>query len=255
MTVALERIDRYLPLDDLVTRSEGGERIIDAYAAVFDQPQEIRDRQGHYIETIAPTAFDRTIAQRAGKFQVIFNHGKDLYGNPAERFTMPYGVPLSVKADGKGLLTSTQISRTPLGDEIYQLAQDGAITGQSFSGATVETDKQPAIQRGGLPRWTRLEIAVSEYGLTPFPTYMGAEVLAVRANLHTLDIEDLIAYLADLPAEERAQVERSLAPADPGTGTVDPADPGTEDTSSRRSAIRRADLRSVRRTLASLQRS
>ena len=107
-------VERFAPLSDCATRTENGERYIDALAAVFDTPQEIRDRDGHYMEVIDPAAFNRTIEQRgANGFQVMFNHGKTMYGTPSERYSMPYGVPVDVRPDARGLVTTTRMLSTP----------------------------------------------------------------------------------------------------------------------------------------------
>lgn len=177
--------ERYAPLIDLSIRSDTGEgRIVDAYAAVFNTPQEVRDQDGHYNEEIAPTAFDRTLEQRRSQVQALFNHGKTIYGTPSERFSMPYGKPLAMRAEPKGLFTSTQISKTELGDEVLQLVKDDVIQGQSFSGAFVPSGNERSKPvAGGLPTIRRNEIVLREYGLTPFPVYTDAQVVGVRAEL------------------------------------------------------------------------
>ena len=113
---------RYAPINDLSTRSEAGARYIDAYAAVFRTEQEIRDREGHYMERIADGAFDRTLSQRGTNFQVLFNHGRTIHGDSSERYSMPYGVPAEVRTDARGVWTSTKVMDTPLGDEVPTLA-------------------------------------------------------------------------------------------------------------------------------------
>lgn len=219
--------ERYIPLDDIAVRSEGGQRIIDAYAAAFGVRQEIRDREGHYFEELAGTSFDRTIAQRSGRFQVIFNHGKTLYGTPAERFSMPYGTALDVKADARGVFTSTQVANTPLGDEILELVESGAIKGQSFSGEWKST-KPGAAERGGLPVKIRTEVMMREYGLTPFPHYEAAHVVGVRADLADLATEDLVEHLLGLPEGERSDLLTALTAAT-ATGTSTDQAPGSPD--------------------------
>lgn len=209
--------ERYAALDDLSTRAEGGARYMDAYAAVFDTPQEIRDREGHYLETIHRNAFDRTIEQRAGQFQVLFNHGRTIHGQSSDRYSMPYGVPSEVRADGRGVWTSTKISDTPLGDEVYQLARDGALRGMSFSGQFKSTRSAGKVD--GLAVKERTEIAMTEYGATPFPAYGDAQIVQVRAQLLTCTADELDRMLADATDDERhalrAALDRLLA--DPGT--------------------------------------
>ena len=223
-------VERFAPLSDCATRTENGERYIDALAAVFDTPQEIRDRDGHYMEVIDPAAFNRTIEQRgANGFQVMFNHGKTMYGTPSERYSMPYGVPVDVRPDARGLVTTTRMLSTPLADEVYTGAAEGALRGQSFGGSFMATKKTKGM-RGGLPTYRRTEIALREYGLTPFPYYQDAKVINVRADIEALvemTAEDAAAYVASLSDVARASLAQALeALTDPRTGD-DPPDPRT----------------------------
>src|SRR6266568_7666268 len=55
---------RLYPLEDIhILRSaDGGDgRTVEAYAAVFGEPAEIQDHEGHYVEVIDPSAFNRAI--------------------------------------------------------------------------------------------------------------------------------------------------------------------------------------------------
>ncbi len=234
---------RYAPIDDMSTRSEAGARYIDAYAAVFSRDQEIRDRQGHYMERIAATAFDRTLSQRGSNFQVLFNHGRTIHGVSSERYSMPYGVPAEVRADSRGVWTSTKVMDTPLGDEVHTLARDGALNGMSFSGQFKAT--RPAGKHdSGLAIKERTEIAMTEYGATPFPAYAEAQIVAVRAEFATFTDDELHTLLAD-DESLRARVGSILAGLSPDTGrsrdTTTSPDPGrvalTADLASRLSAI------------------
>jgi HK97 family phage prohead protease len=219
-------------MSDVSVRSEGGERYIDALAAVFDSPQEIRDQDGHYMEVIDRSAFDRTIQQRGvDGFQVIFNHGKTIYGTPSERYSMPYGVPVAIRPDAGGLVTTTRMSASPLADEVYANAQNGALKGQSFSGRMVNTTKERAMF-GGLPTLRRTEINMREYGLTPFPAYQDAKVINVRADVAALvemtstDAADHVAAMSDVARAALAQALQDVL-ADPRTDAIDPPDPRT----------------------------
>jgi HK97 family phage prohead protease len=177
-------LSRSVPLIDIEINRSGDGRTVTAYAATFDQGYDVRDNlyPHPYVEEIDPKAFNRTLkngaAQRA---QVIFNHGMTLDGTPSDRFSLPLGVPLEIRAEPQGLLTVTRYSKTPLGDEVLQLIADGAIRAQSFRGP---------IYRSAPPRLTdgktvirRLEIGLTEYGPAPFAVNHGAAILAVRSTL------------------------------------------------------------------------
>jgi HK97 family phage prohead protease len=189
---------RDYPLEDLhVVRSEhGGDgRTVEAFAAVFNQETEIQDHQGHYLEVISPTAFNKRLSDlhrsRAGfgAVKVIFNHGRSADGVPVERFMMPCAKPLSIEATDRGLLTRSRYLDTALGNEVLQLISEGAITSQSFVGKIVRSD--PELGRNGryrpdasgrLTTVHRTELGLREYGGVLFAAYEGAEVLGVRMS-------------------------------------------------------------------------
>lgn len=180
---------RAFPLDDISIRSGGDGRTVEAYAAVFDRAVPIRDHQGEYEEIIARGAFRKTISERGTNFGVFYNHARDLYGGPSDTFSIPIGVPVEVKEDGRGLVTVTRYNKTPLADQVLETIRNGDIKGQSFSGAFVKSN--PAVPRfgfvpdddGALTTVTRTEVAMREFGPTPFPAYDEAAILGVRAAL------------------------------------------------------------------------
>lgn len=219
----LERVERYLPLTDISVRSDGDGRTVDAYAAAFDVEQEIRDVEGHYMESIDRNAFDLTLQQQRGRLQVMYNHGKTMYGTPSEKFSMPLGTIVEIKPDGNGLFTRTHYSNTPLGDEVLQLIKDGAIRGQSFSGAFLKT-KNVRAERGGLPHKIRTEIAMREFGPTPFPAYHDAHMIGVRTQvndfLRSLDADEMAEYLHNLAPAERAAIVEALNKIDGDTSAT-----------------------------------
>jgi HK97 family phage prohead protease len=190
---------RLYPLEDIhIIRSEqGGDgRVVEAYAAVFGQEAEIHDHEGHYIEVIEPTAFNRAIdhASRArggfpGSVKVLWNHGRDLSGAPSDRFSMPIGVPVHIAAEARGVLTRTRYSETPLADEVLENIRNGSITAQSFVGPIMRSD--PQLRRGdrhrpdstgALRTVRRTELGLRDYGPVLWPAYSGAEILGVRMS-------------------------------------------------------------------------
>lgn len=197
--------ERTFLLEDIAIRSDGTGRTVVAYAAAFGVPAEIHDQDGHYYETIGPGAFDKTLADQAGRIQVFYNHGKTLYGTPSERFSMPLGTPEEITADGRGLLTVTRYNKTPLADEVLESISNGDIKGQSFSGRFIPGKNQRTRGRDGAPDTIlRSEVALREYGPTPMPSYKEAAIVGVRA-------EELAPLLENLDPEERAELIRILS--------------------------------------------
>lgn len=222
----MTRFIRSFPLEDIRIRTGGDGRTVEAYAAVFNTPAEIHDRDGNYLEQLDPAAFNKALkdAAPAGSrtgwlTKVMFNHGRDMYGNSAAEYSMPIGTPVDIQADARGLLTVTRYARTRVADDVLELIREGAITGQSFQGRFIRSDTPVPVggfapdDRGRLTLVTRQEVSLVEYGPTPFPAYQEAAVVGVRAA----DLEQLIAQRI-----EDFLATRGSGP-DEATGTPDGA--------------------------------
>jgi HK97 family phage prohead protease len=178
---------RSFPLEDIKFRAGGDGRTVEAYAAVFDQTVSVNDKDGHYMERVDPTAFNKTIADKGTRFSVLYNHGMTIYGTPSDSGSMPIGTPLEVRADSRGLLTVTRYNNTPLGEATLEAIKSNSLHAQSFSGSFVRSDKPKprggfrADVSGALPLVTRQEINLLEYGPTPFPYYPDARITGVRS--------------------------------------------------------------------------
>lgn len=177
---------RSYPLEDIKITKGGDGRTVEAYAAVFKRSAEIRDQDGHYLEEIDPTAFNRTIQHRGNKFGVFYNHGLTIHGTPSDRGSVPIGTPQEVRVDNVGVRTVTRYNRTALAEEVLESINSGAITAQSFTGRFLRSNPARVPRKGkagGLPTVTRMEIDMREYGPTPFPAYAEAMITGVRAAL------------------------------------------------------------------------
>lgn len=200
-------IHRSFAIDDLVVRSEGDGRTVEAYAAVFGQPTEIRDQYGHYYESIDRTAFDGVL-KRDVKPKVMFNHARDIFGNPSDKWSAPVAVHRSAVADGRGLRVSSWYVKTPAGDEALELVRSGAIDGFSFSGKPNRSRTIAAARGEDLPTIVRQELSLSEYGPAVFRAYDDARVLAVRSQ----QIADQLGELSPDQLAELVAVLRSRLP-------------------------------------------
>jgi HK97 family phage prohead protease len=200
-------IHRSFAIDDLVVRTEGDGRTVEAYAAVFGQPTEIRDQYGHYYESIDRTAFDGVL-KRGAKPKVMFNHARDIFGNPSDKWSAPVAVHRSAVADGRGLRVSSWYVKTPAGDEALELVRSGAVDGFSFSGKPNRSRTIAAARGEDLPTIVRQELSLSEYGPAVFRAYDDARVLAVRSQ----QIADQIGDLTPDQLAELVDVLRSRLP-------------------------------------------
>lgn len=241
---------RAFPVEDIriLTRSQdatyGDGRTVEALTAPFDVETQIMDGQGRYIETIGRTAFDRTLdllrpqgRRSTWKVGVFYNHGMNIHGTPSDLGSRPIGTPLSIRTDPAGLITVTRYAATPLGDELLELINSGAITGHSFTGRVIRSDPEPGRlgykpgPGGKLITVRRLELGLREYGPTPFPAYDTTAVMGVRsyqASLDTPDTDDSSSDIGTSSDEEPA----------PG----DPPETGHSDRSDEDRAVRHAAL-------------
>lgn len=223
-------------LEDISVRTGAFEdgRTVEAYAAVFDTPTEIRDQEGEYVEELDRSIFNRAIdhARPAGNRQnwkcgVFYNHARTLFGTPSDRHSEPIGVCLDIKADPRGLLTVTRY--LPGADNILDAIREGAISSYSFSGAfmrSVAVDPSTGSEtpvtgptryrrsRGGaLTKVKRMESSLREYGPTPFPAYDDALVVGMRA-------EQIALALTTLDPAERARLFEILGSEPGSTGDI-----------------------------------
>ena len=220
---------RAFPLEDIAIRSGGDGRTVEAYAAVFDRAVPIRDAQGEYLEQIAHGAFRKTISDKGTNFGVFYNHARGIHGQPSDLFSLPLGVPLEVREDAHGVVTVTRYNQTPLAEQVLESIRNGDIRGQSFSGRFVKsTPEAPkfgyrAGADGELTTVTRTEVAMLEYGPTPFPAYDEAAILGVRAMLSSLVTEEQLQHLLAVTLQGADDASAHSAPAEPGT--ADEPDP------------------------------
>jgi hypothetical protein len=103
-------------------------------------------------------------------------------------------------ADAHGVLTATRYLNNPLADNILDAVKQKAIKAQSFSGRFIQSKRIRAERSGALPQIHRNEVALREYGPTPFPAYGQAHVVGTRST--ELWMADLLA----MDREERADL-------------------------------------------------
>jgi phage head maturation protease len=218
---------RAVALDDIRIRKGGSGRVVEAYAAIFDEPAEIVDLDGHYIEVNARGAFNQTIKRNGGRFPVVYHHGMTLAGTPSERGSVPIGVSTDVTIDAKGVLTVAEYGTSELADEVLDAIRMGSIRAQSYGGHFIKSDPmlragqrfRPGVD-GKLRTVRRLEVQMREFGPTPFPAFTGAAITGVRADL-------ALAALIAAPAGRRMALLDQLSPPLEENEEPDSDDTGT----------------------------
>lgn len=199
---------RAFAFEDIAIRADGGGRTVEAYAAAFNVPAEIKDADGHYHEVLAPGSFTKTIADNGTRFGVFYNHARTIYGTPDGALSVPIGVPEHVEQDDRGVFTVTRYLDNPLADSVLDGIKQRAIRGQSFSGRFIKSTRSRG-GRGELPTITRTEVAMREYGPTVFPAYAEAAILGTRSVASFLD------EIARMGEDDRDRLRQMLGLATP----------------------------------------
>jgi phage head maturation protease len=146
---------------------------------------EIRSAaEGHFMESMAPTAFEKTIAQNRDRIRVLFHHGQDprvgmqVLG-PIERLEpdTTYEVPLFDTPEVRSLAPGLKAGQY----------------GASFRFHVIKDELEQHPRRSdwnpkGIPQVTVTEARVQEFGPTPLPAYRGASASArsTREIVHEL---------------------------------------------------------------------
>jgi HK97 family phage prohead protease len=217
--------ERSYDLDDIIIRAGGDGRTVEAYAAIFDQPTEISDQHGHYLESIDRAAFNRTLSHGIDRLGVYYHHGLTLHGTPSDLGSVPIGRALEVRPDRRGLRTVTRYNRSDLADAVLASIRNGDIRGYSFRGRILRSDpRRPGRAAAGrpLPTWRHLELGLSEYGPTPSPAYADAGILAVRSAQAAEHLAEAARLLHDLSPSTPKGPDGDTATPTTGPGAEDP---------------------------------
>jgi phage head maturation protease len=201
--MTIEMVTRFLPVDDMeIRRINRGAREVTAYAALFNQPAQIRDKHGHYWEQINSKAWNRALAHGIQRVGVHYNHGYDLTGRPNGILAVPIATPVNIAPDGRGLLTVSRYNDGEVADAVLAAWEGGQVKGQSFTGRVFQS--KTIGRNGDLDLIERTELGLREYGPTHSPAYDGDMLVAMRNK-------------ADL-----AELVRSIVSEMTGTPPVDP---------------------------------
>lgn len=150
---------------DFHTREEGDDLYIEGYFAVFNSNYEIFAGMS---ESIAPTAFDNTIA---GDIRALVNHDTTLVLGRTKSNT------LELKVDSRGLWGKVLINRNDTDAmNCYERVKRGDVDGCSFGFDIVseETD----FRDDGTIHWTITDLVLYEVSCCTFPAYQETNISA-----------------------------------------------------------------------------
>jgi HK97 family phage prohead protease len=128
--------------------------------------------EGRFLESVAPGAATRTLAEDGDAIRILFNHGFDpTIGE--KPLTKP-----DLAEDGVGVLYEGRMFDTSYNHDLVPLLAAGVL-GASFRFNVVQElwNESPGVSPhnpNGLPERTLTEIEISEGGPVTFPAYAGA---------------------------------------------------------------------------------
>jgi HK97 family phage prohead protease len=179
---------------------DAGPGTLTGYLATFNQWAEINSqREGHFMECMAPGAFTRTIADNGSRMKVTFNHGKD-----PQLGDKVLGIPSLLEEDDRGVRYEVPLLDTSYNRDLAPGLRAGAY-GSSFRFNVVADDFNPKAARSahnpqGLPERTVRELTMAEFGPVTYPAYTGATAgmrsltdrFAVDAHLQRREVDEFL---------------------------------------------------------------
>ena len=185
-----ELIQRSLQLDALELEGSEG-RTLHARLFKWDAISRVSDGGPMYDELWKRGVFSQSIrrAQHSRRgWPLMYNHTVQ---------ALPLGMVSMVHERDDGPWMTSKISRTSLGDDIRELIKDGAIPGVSVNGRNIKSRRN---QNGVIER---MEVALTEISLTPFPSLEGADELVLR-SVTASDRDDEIIVMSEADLREQA---------------------------------------------------
>jgi Escherichia/Staphylococcus phage prohead protease len=174
-----EIIKRSLQLDTIELEGAEG-RTLHARLFSWDTISRVSDGKSPYDESWKRGVFGQSIrrAQRLKRgWPLMYNHAVQ---------NLPIGMVSMVHERDDGPWMTSKISRTSLGDDIIELIKDGAIPGVSINGRNIKSRRN---QAGVIER---MEVALDEISVTPFPALQGADELVLRSVTASDQTDELI---------------------------------------------------------------
>lgn len=210
---------RLSPPQLLVYRDEGTEPMLEGRVVPYGEWSEVDSVvEGHFMERFAHGSFTKTLAERADRVRVYFEHGRSKIfdSQPIAEISATWEQPDGV------------YFRAALLDGLPELFRDGlrrGLYGASIGAKVIKVERARRPEKSdhnpaGLEERTYREMRAFDYSITPRPHYASATV-ALRSITDDLLVErlledprrllDLIARSKELPTEP----EHSDQPEEP----------------------------------------
>lgn len=182
---------------ELRNAGDGGERVAQGYAVLWDTEANIYDL---WVESFAPGAFDASLAAR----DVIAIHSHD-YSRIVGR--MNAGT-LTLRSDDRGLRFENRLPDTSDGRDLAVQIDRGDIAGMSFGFVARRQEWDDTVEP---PRRTIIEAELHEITYTAIPAYSSTEVgMRSLEQARTERRQENKARSLARIAERRARMERAI---------------------------------------------
>ena len=169
-------------------RSQDDSPVAVGYAAVFGKRSH---PLGGFVETVAPSAFDRFLGNEAPDVMALFNHdvskvlGRSVSGT------------LRLETDEVGLRYEVDLPDTLTGNEVRTLLARGDIPGSSFKFKVTNAGEEWGETDEGYPLRTLTEVRLFDVGPVTSPAYPDSttglrSALTGLAEARSLDLDVLI---------------------------------------------------------------
>jgi phage head maturation protease len=178
---------------------DGEPPILFGHFARFNEWTEVDSWiEGHFMERIAPTAFDKTFREGRDRIRVLFQHGRD-----PELGMKPIAEPLVMKRDGDvGAYYEARLF-----DGVPQIIRDGLEAKQYGASFKMEVLREEIVDEpepsesnpAGIRECTIKEIRLHEFGPVTWGQYESA-----TANLRSLTDDVIFDAIKREPSRFRA---------------------------------------------------
>lgn len=181
-----------------VRATDTGAKVIEGYITKFNT----RSQYMGFFETVAPTAFDKTLADGHNIF-AMYNHNDDKILGSTRTSS------LVLTTDNIGLRFSLTInSNVSYANDTYEMVKSGDIDGCSFGFIMNEDDW--TMQGDGTDLRTLLDITLVECTITPFPAYLDSQASCRSFTEHNEALEERNQAKEQALVLELIQIEMEL---------------------------------------------
>lgn len=150
-------------------------RRLEGYAAVYEQRTDL----GFWQEEMAGGAFDDVLRSTDLDTRALFNHDSNMLLGRSVSGTLRMG------SDTHGLSYEIDLPNTTVGNDVYELAERGDLSGASI--AFVPGDWE-MLDGGTVDRHTRVK-ALYDVSPVTYPAYKGTETQARSRNSGRITVQ------------------------------------------------------------------